>query len=207
MNARAVSPSLLSFPGSGLPGTTITLNAGPFSVTELGGPQGGYHQLSAEGCSGAAVDGDYTCVITSEQDAGRIIVRKAAGLDDAPPQAFGFAASWGPGFSLVGGEPHDSGLMGTGIYSVAELTPLPEGWALTGASCDDGSAVSAIGVSPGETVTCTFANGGEESIGPGELPYTGPQPFLMPMLLAGLWALLAGLGMLVWPRMRRRGGA
>ncbi len=42
-----------------------------------------------------------------------------------------------------------------GTYSVAE-TPVA-GWDTT-ASCDDGSAINAIGLSPGETVTCTFSN-------------------------------------------------
>ncbi len=42
-----------------------------------------------------------------------------------------------------------------GTYSVAE-TPVA-GWDTT-ASCDDGSAINAIGLSAGETVTCTFSN-------------------------------------------------
>lgn len=41
-------------------------------------------------------------------------------------------------------------------YSLSQN--LPSGWDLTSATCDDGSPVSTIDVSPGETVTCTFAN-------------------------------------------------
>src|SRR4029079_18058952 len=41
-------------------------------------------------------------------------------------------------------------------YSLAET--VPSGWDQTGATCDDGSAVSNIAVGPGETVTCTSAN-------------------------------------------------
>ena len=41
-------------------------------------------------------------------------------------------------------------------YSVAES--VPSGWDQTGATCDDGSPVSNIAVSAGETVTCTFTN-------------------------------------------------
>ena len=43
-----------------------------------------------------------------------------------------------------------------GTYSVSEI--VPAGWDLTSATCDDGSPISDINVSPGETVTCTFTN-------------------------------------------------
>jgi Tol biopolymer transport system component len=41
-------------------------------------------------------------------------------------------------------------------YSLSET--VPSGWELTSATCDDGSPVSNISVSSGETVTCTFTN-------------------------------------------------
>src|SRR5207249_2297922 len=41
-------------------------------------------------------------------------------------------------------------------YSAAET--VPTGWTQTGATCDDGSPVSNINLSAGETVTCTFVN-------------------------------------------------
>ncbi len=44
-----------------------------------------------------------------------------------------------------------------GTYDVAESTP-PTGWELTSATCDDGSDPSSIGLSAGESVTCTFVN-------------------------------------------------
>jgi hypothetical protein len=44
-----------------------------------------------------------------------------------------------------------------GTYSVTE-DPIPEGWNLASAVCDDGSSVSAIEVSPDEDVICTFTN-------------------------------------------------
>ena len=43
-----------------------------------------------------------------------------------------------------------------GGYSVTEGSLT--GWDMTGASCDDGSPLSAIDLSPGENVTCTFTN-------------------------------------------------
>jgi hypothetical protein len=54
---------------------------------------------------------------------------------------------------------------------------IPDGWDLTSATCDDGSDPSAIGLSAGETVKCTFENTGrgdlqitKEVIGYGDLP-------------------------------------
>jgi hypothetical protein len=41
-----------------------------------------------------------------------------------------------------------------GTYDVAET--VPAGWNLVSGTCDDGSDPASIGVSPGETVTCTF---------------------------------------------------
>ncbi|MGR0221050.1 prealbumin-like fold domain-containing protein [Agromyces sp. ZXT2-6] len=43
-----------------------------------------------------------------------------------------------------------------GTYDVAET--VPANWNLSSATCDDGSDPATIGLSPGETVTCTFTN-------------------------------------------------
>jgi Prealbumin-like fold domain len=45
-------------------------------------------------------------------------------------------------------------LAAPGTYDVAET--VPAGWNLVSATCDDGSSPASIGLSPGETVTCTF---------------------------------------------------
>jgi hypothetical protein len=47
-----------------------------------------------------------------------------------------------------------------GTYDVAET--VPAGWNNTSATCDDGSAPGSIGLSAGETVTCTFVNAREK---------------------------------------------
>ena len=66
MNVTATNPSSASFPGAEAPGTTITLNAGAFSVAESPGPAG-YVQVSAVGCSGTiAVGESKTCTITND---------------------------------------------------------------------------------------------------------------------------------------------
>jgi len=87
---------------------------------------------------------------------GHIVVKKVVSPADAPAAVFGFHRSWGADFSLAGGESHDWGELAQGVYSVAEV--VPEGWSLVSAVCDDGSSPAAIGVSEGETVTCTFTN-------------------------------------------------
>lgn len=98
---------------------------------------------------------------------GRIIVNKVTLPVGAPAQSFNFDSSWGPDFSLVNGGAMDSGLLvAPAIHSISELGPLPEGWSLTSATCNDGSAPSAIGLSPDEVVTCTFVNTFEQTEGP-----------------------------------------
>ena len=61
-----------------------------------------------------------------------------------------------------GDTPNDSGPLVPGTYSVAEVTPLPAGWDLTGATCvssiDDTESAASIELDAGETVTCTFTN-------------------------------------------------
>ncbi|MCP6259249.1 hypothetical protein NL429_30380, partial [Klebsiella pneumoniae] len=47
-----------------------------------------------------------------------------------------------------------------GTYDAAET--VPTGWNLDSATCDDGSDPSSIGLSGGETVTCTFTNSREK---------------------------------------------
>lgn len=123
-------------------------------------------------CTGAAVwshqgqvlsvdvgrDEAVICTFRNEIPPGRIIVQKVISPASAPPATFQFVPSWGAGFALAGGGSADSGLLSAGVYAVSEALPLGEGWSSAGGSCDDGSAPTAIGVSPGETVTCTFFN-------------------------------------------------
>jgi LPXTG-motif cell wall-anchored protein len=100
---------------------------------------------------------DMICTFYNTRPQGNIVVEKVTSPVDAPATTFGFEASFGD-FSLGGGESHDSGLLPAGVYSVAEVLPSAEGWSLASAFCSDGSSPAAIGVSPGETVTCTFTN-------------------------------------------------
>ena len=98
---------------------------------------------------------------TLNQPTGTIVVRKDAQPDDA--QDFSFTGGGGlPDFTLdddadatLANEQSFSVPAGSG-YSVVEQ-PV-SGWSLTSASCSDGSPLSNIAVSAGETVTCTFVN-------------------------------------------------
>jgi Prealbumin-like fold domain len=70
-----------------------------------------------------------------------------------------------------------------GTYDVAET--VPAGWNLVSSSCDDGSDPASIGLSAGETVTCTFHDAREKGAiritktrkhaadGPGDHPHSG----------------------------------
>ena len=72
---------------------------------------------------------------------------------------FTFDPSWSESnFQLDDNDtPYDSGALAPGTYSIAEIN-LPSGWVLVGATCSDGSPVSAIELGFGETVTCTFTD-------------------------------------------------
>jgi len=71
--------------------------------------------------------------------------------------------------------------LGPGTYDVAET--VPAGWNLVSSSCSDGSSPGAIGLSAGETVTCTFHDAREQGAilitktrkhaadGPGDRPH------------------------------------
>jgi hypothetical protein len=70
-----------------------------------------------------------------------------------------------------------------GSYDVAET--VPAGWNLVSSACDDGSNPATIGLSAGETVTCTFHDARERGVilidkdrkhaasGPGDHPHAG----------------------------------
>src|SRR5262249_41264811 len=100
-----------------------------------------------------------TCTFTNTGK-GNIIVKKVTSPSPDPTTtSFNFTANYptaGSTFSLKNGEQNDSGQLLEGTYSVAET--VPTNWALTSKTCDDGSDPSSIGLSPGETVTCTFTN-------------------------------------------------
>jgi len=102
-----------------------------------------------------------TCTFTNTLKRGTIIVKKVTNPNPDPTStSFSFTAGGGlspTSFSLANqGQKTYSNLLPGNAYNVAET--VPAGWDLTSATCDDGSQASAIDVSAGETVTCTFTN-------------------------------------------------
>jgi len=95
-----------------------------------------------------------TCTFYNEQDA-FIVVEKFT--DPAgSSQLFDFSSDFSGDFQLSHGQSEESGALDPGTYAVSESAV--SGWDLTSAVCDDGSDPSAIDLSAGETVTCTFTN-------------------------------------------------
>jgi hypothetical protein len=92
---------------------------------------------------------------------GTIIVKKVTDPSPDPTDtSFSFTAGGGltpTSFSLKNGgsQTYKNVFVGSG-YSVSET--VPQNWQLVSATCDDGSPVTNISVSPGEVVTCTFTN-------------------------------------------------
>jgi uncharacterized cupredoxin-like copper-binding protein len=160
--------------GAGFAGTTtLTTVAGTasqtfenldpdntYSITEV--VPAGWDLTSASCSNGDPVSAitpnageEITCTFTNVKR-GHIIVDKITD-PKGDPQSFNFTTNAGSNFALTDeAEPHDSGAIIPGTYSVAET--VPPGWDLTSATCDDGSAPGAISLQAGETVTCTFNN-------------------------------------------------
>jgi len=150
-----------------LPNTTTFSNLAPGAYTVTEAVVDGW-DLTVLACSDGTTDlatrtasitlgagENVTCTFTNTKR-GKIIVVKET--DPASAQTFEFDPSWDePNFTLTDGGTHESPLLVPGTYSVAEVN-VPDGWDMTGATCDDGSPIDAIDLAAGETVTCTFTN-------------------------------------------------
>ncbi|HSE81558.1 MAG TPA: hypothetical protein VLA87_07660 [Gaiellaceae bacterium] len=87
------------------------------------------------------------------------------------------------GAGAAGKDSRTFGDLAPGTYDVAET--VPASWNLVSAACDDGSDPASIGLSAGETVTCTFHDTREKGAiiitktrkhaadGPGDHPHPG----------------------------------
>jgi hypothetical protein len=114
--------------------------------------------------------------------------------DDTP---FGFGGDLGI-FELK--DPSDPSItvadLLAGSYTISE-DALSGGWKLDSVGCEalswsaDGQSVT-VNLAEGEVAVCTFYNGA--------LPFTGPNPLQLPLLLAGLAGLTMGLGLLLMSR-------
>jgi hypothetical protein len=136
------------------------LQPGTYSVTETT-PTG--WDLTSATCDDGSAPGSITldageivtCTFNNQKDANIIVVKQTD--PDGDTADFDFVTDYGAlGFTLSDGEQNDSGDLDPGTYSVSET--VPAGWDLTSATCSDGSDPASIGLSAGETVTCTFNN-------------------------------------------------
>ena len=161
-----------SFTSSTLGGFDLTTSGGTASTTfDLLVP-GGYDvtetvptgwDLTGSSCDDGSSPGSIgldpgetvTCTFTNTKRGRITVVKNTTGGDGT----FSFTSSTLGGFDLTttgGTASRLFDLLLPGTYDVTEQ--VPEGWDLTGASCDDGSSPGSIGLAPGESVTCTFEN-------------------------------------------------
>jgi hypothetical protein len=149
--------------GTGFVNFGTVLQEGSYTITETS--QAGWDETGSSGCSFTvdypADSGNvFECTKTNRQRA-KVIVKKVTNPSPDPTDtSFSFTAGGGlspSSFSLKnGGQQTYSDLLPGNGYSVAET--VPAGWDLTSSTCDDGSPISNIDLSAGETVTCTFTN-------------------------------------------------
>ena len=123
----------------------------------------------------------------------------------AAGEGFAFDAGALGAFTLADDGSQMFGDLAPGEYVVAQADPGVE-WPLRSVECTagdyhvDGSAV-VLTLAEGEAAVCTFTNG------TGALPHTGMGGLLVPLLVAGVWVLLLGLGAVVWPWMGKADAA
>jgi large repetitive protein len=132
----------------------LTLDAGTYSVVETTAP--GY-TTTYDNCANVVVPngGSATCTITNDDTPTQLTIINTTQGGDA---SFVYSRSFGTNFSMttVGGTVSRTFTVTPGTHSVAET--VPSAWTLASATCSDGSPVTAIQVSQGESVTCTFSN-------------------------------------------------
>ncbi len=170
---NVAGPTPLTFPGAENPGTTTTVTAGEYTVTESGGPSGYTLTYSgdcdANGNVTVPVFLDAVCTLTNDDDEpgghpddGRLIVIKHVVNDNGGNAV---ASAWqmnvaGPtNLSFAGAEaPGVSNPVDAGAYKVTE-SGGPAGYALSySGDCDADGDVS---VGLGQTKTCTLTNDDE----------------------------------------------
>ena len=155
VNVTATNPSSSSFAGAESPGTTITLDAGSYSVDE--GAHVGYTKTLSADCSGTIAPGDNkTCTITNDDQPAKLIVIKhvindnggtataanftldSGGANDSPDN---FAGAESPGTEVT---------LDAGSYDVTETGP--SGYTASFSADCSGT------IANGQTKTCTVTN-------------------------------------------------
>jgi hypothetical protein len=156
MNVTATNPSSSSFPGAEAPGTTITLDAGAYSVGESG--PSGYTASSSADCSGTIAAGDHkTCTITNNDQSAHLKLVKVVVNDNggtAKTTDFTLSANGPTSISGAGGAESD---VNAGNYALSETSV--SGYTASAWSCEGGTQDGAnITLAAGQSATCTITN-------------------------------------------------
>src|SRR6266576_1917560 len=148
-----VAPSA-SFGGSEA-GTTVTLNAGSYSVGETG--PSGYTGSNSSDCAGSIANGETkTCTVTNDDQPGTLVVKKHVINDNGGSKvASNFTmnvtgTNVAPSASFAGSESGTTVTLNAGSYSVDE-------GAVSGYTKSIGSDCFGS-IANGETKTCTLTN-------------------------------------------------
>ena len=153
MQVTGTNVSSASFPGSE-DGTTITFDAGGYSVSE--DTVAGYGATLGEDCSGTIGVGESkTCTVTNDDGKATLtIVKNTQGADgtfifDVSGQAStAVTTTAGTGSTMIA--------LDAGTYTITESQVA--GWTLAGATCSNENNPSAVTLATGDSVTCTFTN-------------------------------------------------
>jgi Putative metal-binding motif/Prealbumin-like fold domain len=147
------------------PHASTNLRAGTYATTAGAVPAG--WDLASSSCTDGSAPSAISLSAGESVTCTFVFVKRATIRVDvvttpsADPQTFSFGLSGGPdsisqSFNLADATPpYSSGFVRAGTYA-ATAGAVPAGWDLASSSCTDGSATSAISLSAGESVTCTF---------------------------------------------------
>ncbi|HSW37529.1 MAG TPA: hypothetical protein VLG37_04155 [Candidatus Saccharimonadales bacterium] len=163
MNVTGTNVSTSSFAGAENPGTTVTLNAGSYSVDE--GSHTGYTKTLGQNCNGSIALGEHkTCTITNDDIAPILTLIKYVTKDNG-----GTAAPTDWNLSATPSDSQYSTLSGAGGfasktaqanvgYALAESTG-PSGYSAGSWNCNGGTfANNSLTLAAGDNVTCSITN-------------------------------------------------
>ena len=163
MNVTGTNTSESSFVGDER-GHVITLDAGSYSVTEIG-PNG--YRAASDGCSGTVeAGGRYSCTIINDDIPPYLILDKIIVNDNGGSQsesAWTITASGptplsGPGTAANDGDVFSDSSFRAGAYSLSE-SGGPQGYASSDWVCDGGTQDgSSITLGLGESAYCAITN-------------------------------------------------
>jgi uncharacterized repeat protein (TIGR01451 family) len=160
MNITGANVSNASFAGAETPGTTVTLNAGGYSVDESA--FSGYAKSLGANCSGTIALGEHkTCTVTNDDIAPVLTLVKHVTNNNggtAVPTDWTLSATPNAGQALSGsGGFNNQTAQANTAYALSENGP--SGYSASSWSCDHGTLVgSSLTLPLGSNVTCQITN-------------------------------------------------